>query len=149
MNKLSRKAAVAALVIALAYTLTGYAFYQKQSQLTVSNKSQPTGHYSFPSPRSCWEKASDKMSGNPFIEFTQTSSPLITLPQPSVVSELILLGTLSGPNPQAIVADKNNPQVTRILRSGESWLGEKIISIRKGLIVIWKENQKVILQTAS
>jgi hypothetical protein len=147
MTKTWRRIVITVIVLMFVYAWSGLAFYQSRSCLTVHHKAQPTVRYSFPLPITFNNNINegDSTPGNPFADF---QTPLIgsQVPQLSVVSNLILLGTLSGPNPQAIVAEKASPGTTHILRQGEVLDGEMIVSIRKGSITVLKGNQRLVLQ---
>lgn len=129
------------LGVSIVFAATGFFRMIQPKHPPVITPKSIGGNYQYPRPQP-WTKMNERPIGNPFS--ATISEP--SIPEPAVESGLILLGTLKGDNPRAIVAEKTNPAVTKIVRLGETAFGEKIVAIGRGYVMVSKEGRTIRLE---
>lgn len=147
MISLRKKLSLLCLIFSVIFALIGFIVFQTQTSLPLVKNAVSLRNYSFPRPN-ILEKQNLLEATDSEDPFSEPSLPIET-PQAPVVSGLVLIGTLSGENPRAILVEKTNPKLTHIIEPGEILAGEKLVSIGKGFVILHINNQKVKLQTNS
>lgn len=133
------------LLVAGIFSIAGFYQWQKSTVPVLDRRVITADNYRFPLP--AMPVVIDDNTGlrgrDPFSE----KQPAGELPEETISSNLILLGTVTGRNPRAVIAEKANPAKTYIVCPGETCLGEKVDTIGKGYVIIWKEGHRLTISS--
>lgn len=140
MNNPIRRALQLCLAASIFFAISGLWAMIRPKELDQVKPRVSIGAYRYPRPQPWRSKVADGSLSDPFATTPMLETTVAKVP---VESSLILLGTLKGKNPQAIVAEKSNSAVTRIVKQGDVVWGEKIVEIGRGIVVVLKDGQRV------
>ena len=147
LNNLVKKLAWIGLMLSVVFAGIGFISSQIQTDPPLIPKTVSPGHYSFPHPIFSAKQILYERSGSVQDPFSESSWVTESSLKP-VASSLILLGTLTGENSQAIMAEKANPKLVYIIGRGDVLAGEKVVAIGRGYVVLLVGNRRLRLATA-
>ena len=143
MNHLYQWVKNVLVIVSLGVFISGILFYQRSFEVIEVQPKLRVGQYQFAGPSIAKQKITLESITNPFIEFTMESA---TMDLSMASSHLILKGTLLGQNARAILAERDQPDNTRIVRPGEMVFGEKLVRVGRGYVVLLVGNGEVRLE---
>lgn len=146
MNRLAKYSLMGILICSVCFAIAGLYTWQRSYKLpeirheAVSKYTRP--RFAYP-----WKTVtlSPGDTGDPFYD-RETVTETATITE---TSDLILLGTLNGQNPRAIMAEKKNPTKAYIVSPGEVRGSEIVDIVGKGYVIIRKNGKRLTLKTGS